>query len=149
MGIAEEEPENKTVIIIVDSDGFIGSLNTHDFHHKICHTILLKFSEKKAQFIYPATVIIETVTLLQGRLNQPELADQVIQTVKANQIFIEPIDVEILQKASILIDLKRSKHNTLFDAVVASIAKKYDADAIFSFDRFYKRVGFKLAEDML
>ncbi len=45
-------------------------------------------------------------------------------------------------------DFKKSKHNTLFDAVVAATAKKYQADAIFSFDKFYKKQGFKLASEL-
>jgi predicted nucleic acid-binding protein len=37
-----------------------------------------------------------------------------------------------------------STHHTLFDAVVAATAKQYQADAIFSFDGWYKTLGFKL-----
>ncbi len=40
---------------------------------------------------------------------------------------------------------KSSTHHTLFDAVVAATAKQYQADAIFSFDGWYKSLGFKLA----
>ena len=36
---------------------------------------------------------------------------------------------------------KASTHHTLFDAVVAATAKTYNADAIFSFDRWYKSLG--------
>ncbi|MEK9179518.1 MAG: hypothetical protein AAB893_03555, partial [Patescibacteria group bacterium] len=42
-----------------------------------------------------------------------------------------------------------SKHNTLFDCIIAAVAKEYRADAIFSFDKFYRKLGFKLAEDIL
>ena len=42
---------------------------------------------------------------------------------------------------------KMSKKNTLFDCVVAAVAKKYKVDAIFSFDDFYKKSGFTLTED--
>jgi len=45
-------------------------------------------------------------------------------------------------------NLKKGKHHTLFDAVVAAVADKYQADAIFSFDKFYKSKGFKLASDL-
>lgn len=43
---------------------------------------------------------------------------------------------------------ERSKHATLFDGIVAAVAEKYQADAIFSFDKFYKRKGFKLASEL-
>lgn len=136
------------MIIIIDSDGLIGCLNANDTHHPSSQLILHKLIEKQAQILYPATVIIETTTLLQGRLNQPKLANQLIKLVNTNQIEIESIDREILQKSCAFIDIKNSKHHTLFDAVVATIAQKYHADAIFSFDRFYKTRGFKLAEEL-
>ena len=41
-----------------------------------------------------------------------------------------------------------SKKNTLFDCTVAAVAEEYKADAIFSFDKFYKSKGFKLASEL-
>ena len=100
-----------------------------------------------AELIYPATVIVETVTFLQGRLNRSDLAKRVIQLVYDKQLNIEPVDGEIIQKASLFMDFKK-KHDTLFDAIVAVVAQKYKADAIFSFDKFYEKKGFKLASDL-
>lgn len=134
--------------IIVDSDGLIGSLNPSDVHYLMSQTILLKLSKKGARLIYPATVIPETVTFLQGKLNSSELANQVVRLVSDNELIIESIDSEILQKAGSLMDFKKSKHHTLFDTVVAAVAQKYKADAIFSFDKFYKSKGFKLATEL-
>lgn len=134
--------------IIVDSDGFIGNLDPTDLHHETCKQISLKLIKMDAELIYPATVIAETVTFLQGKLNSPELASGVLNSVKENELIIEPIDSSILKDASLQMDFKKSKHNTLFDAIVATIAKKYNADAIFSFDKFYKSKGFKLASEL-
>ncbi|MBI2596343.1 type II toxin-antitoxin system VapC family toxin [Candidatus Daviesbacteria bacterium] len=136
------------MIIIVDSDGFIGNLDPQDMHHSNTQKISTRLVKNGATLIYPATVIVETVTFLQGRLNSPELANQVIRLVNDGQLTIEPVDIEIIQKASLFMDFKKSKHNTLFDAVVAAIAQKYQADAIFSFDKFYKSKGFKLASEL-
>ena len=41
-----------------------------------------------------------------------------------------------------------SKKNTVFDCVIAAVVEDYKADAIFSFDHFYKKKGFKLAEEL-
>ena len=84
MGAAKEKFQNKTMIIIVDSDGLIGSLNPTDSHHSLSQTILVKLSERGAKLIYPVTAIAESVTFFQGRLNKPELANQIIQLVKEN-----------------------------------------------------------------
>ena len=136
------------MIVVVDSDGIIGNLIPQDQHHKISQQILSKLIKKQAKLIYPATVIVETVTFLQGRLNQPKLAAQLLQQVIDNQITIESVDGEIIQKASSFMDFEGSKHNTLFDAIVATVAEENKADAIFSFDKFYKGKGFKLASEL-
>lgn len=136
------------MIIVVDSDGFIGSLNPQDQHYKTSQQILSGLVKNHAELIYPATVIVETVTFLQGRLNQPELANQVVQLVNNNQLTVEAVNDEVLQRASRFMNFGKSKHDTLFDAVVATIAEKYRADAIFSFDKFYKSKGFKLAIEL-
>lgn len=136
------------MIVIVDSDGLIGSLNINDIHHSVSTKILLALVKKSAKLIYPATTIAESVTFLQGRLNKPELAKEIIDRIKANQLQIEPVDQNVLQEASFLMNFKGSKHNTLFDAIVAATAKKHNADAIFSFDKFYKTHGFLLAQEL-
>lgn len=136
------------MIIVVDSDALVGSLYPQDQHFKTSQHIREKLAKINAELIYPATAIVETVTFLQGRLNQPELAEQVVQLVTSQDITIEAVDGEILQKASSFMDFSRSKHDTFFDAVVAAIAQKYQADAIFSFDKFYQKNGFKLASEL-
>lgn len=137
------------MIIIVDSDGLIGSLNPNDVHYPTLRNILTELVSKDVTFLYPTTVIVESVTFLQGRLNKPILANEVVQRVNQNQLNIEPVDAELLQKACLLMNLKGSKHNTLFDAIVVAIAQKYNADAIFSFDKFYKSKGLKLVSELI
>lgn len=136
------------MIIVVDSDALIGSLYPQDQHYKNSQEIRFKLAKNNARLIYPATVIVETTTFLQGRLDKPELAKQVIHLISDSSLVIEPIDKDILQKASKYMDFKSSKHNTLFDAIVAAVAQKYKANAIFSFDKFYEKKGFKLASEL-
>ena len=136
------------MIIVVDSDALIGSLNPQDFHYNISQKILQKLAKKNAKLVYPATVIVETVTFLQGRLNQPEMAHQVINLVDTNVVFIEIVEAETLKKAGEMMDFKRSKHHTLFDCIVMTVAVENKADAIFSFDKIYEKKGFKLASEL-
>lgn len=136
------------MIVVVDSDGLIGSLNPDDSHFEVSQKLLSTFINKKAKLIYPATVIAESVTFLQGRLNKPELAKRVIQLVHEDKLNVELVDNIILKQASVFMDFKRSKRHTLFDAIVAAVAQKHHADAIFSFDTFYKKHGFNLASEI-
>lgn len=134
--------------IIVDSDGLIGGLDPNDSHYESSLKINENLVKNHARLLYPATVIAESVTFLQGRLNKPDLAYAILQLIKEGNLEIEVVNAETLQKASELMDLKRSKHNTLFDCIVAVVAKEHNADAIFSFDKFYKSIGFKLASEL-
>jgi len=42
-----------------------------------------------------------------------------------------------------------SKYNTFFDAIVAAVTKLTKADAIFSFDEWYKKQGFKITDEFM
>lgn len=137
------------MIIVFDSDGLIGSLNPNDVHYLTSKETLSKLINKNTKFIYPATTIVETITFLQGRINKPELARKIIELLLNNDLDIEPINNKLLQDASYHMNFQGSKHHTLFDAIVLTIAKKYNADAIFSFDSFYPKNGFKLVSDIL
>lgn len=132
----------------MDADGLVGGLNKEDIHHPSSIKILEKLVKERADIIYPATVIAEAATLLQIRLNKPLLADQILEFLTKGELKVESVDGELLRSAVLFLDYPRRKHATLFDAVVAAVANKYHADAIFSFDNFYQRRGFKLARDL-
>lgn len=137
----------KSPIIITDSDGLIALLNPSDKHAKRALEILEVLNDLGARILHPVTVITETTTTLQRRIRKPKLAGQLIIMIKSGQLPIETVDENILKEAMSLFDPKGSKKNTLFDAVVAAVAKEQKADAIFSFDGWYKKLGFKLAPD--
>lgn len=43
---------------------------------------------------------------------------------------------------------KASKKDILFDYIVAAAAEEYKTEAVFSFDKFYKKHNFKLASEL-
>lgn len=134
--------------IIVDSDGLIGVSHVEDKHFVLANKLLQKLSREGAEFIYPATTIAETTAVLQIRLDSPETAEKIEEFTKSGLFNIEQVDKDLLVEAISLLGKNRSKHATLFDGIVAAVAKKHQADAIFSFDKFYKNKGFKLASEL-
>ena len=136
------------MIIIVDSDGLIGLSQEEDAHYSGSVKLLKKLNKENAKLISPATTIAEAVSILQIRLNKQDTADQIMDAVESNLFYIEPIDQMILAQAISFLGSGRSKHHTLFDGVVAAVARKYQVDAIFSFDKFYKTKGFTLASEL-
>lgn len=134
--------------VVVDADALIALLNKDDALAGRADALLQQLVADEAILLYPATTLVEAVTTLQRKLSQPALAAKVIDLLQADQIPVEPIDTEILTSAVLLFDPTGSKRNTLFDAVVAAVAKRQHADAIFSFDAWYEKAGFRLASNL-
>jgi predicted nucleic acid-binding protein len=91
----------------------------------------------------------KAVTVLRGRLNKPDDASSIIKHVQNGDFSLQAVDQEILSEATKLFHSHSSKKNTLFDAVVAAVMRKLNADAIFSFDGWYKKQGFIMVSDLL
>ena len=136
-------------IIVVDADALIGLFYDQDAHAQEALEIAQKLQSLNAKLIYPATTIIETVTTLQRKLQRPDVVKQIMALVERTPLIIEPVDSTILAEALALFDPDGSKKNTLFDAVVAAIAAKVSAKAIFSFDGWYEKQGFTLAHQVV
>lgn len=135
--------------IIVDADALIALFNKDDAHAEKAITLLQELVKEEAKILYPSTAIVEATTTLQRKLNQPQLAAEIAHLVKENKFPIEPVNEETLNDAiSYFKPTESSKHNTLFDAVVAAIAKKTNADAVFSFDGWYQKQGLTLVADL-
>ena len=144
-GINDAEPR----VLIGDADGLIALLQEDDSNHEKAVRIARWCVEQHAEVIFPLTAIVEVVTTLQRRLTNPPLAEKVRQQTIEGQLVIDEVDRETLKHASTLFNPFGSKQNTLFDAVVAMVARKYGATAIFSFDGWYRQIGLTLAEEML
>ena len=144
-GINNDAP----LVIIGDADGLIALLQEDDGNHDKAVQISQYCVEQHAEVIFPLTAIVEAVTTLHRRLNNPKLAEIVRQQTIDGRLVIEEITREMLTQASALFNPFGAKKHTLFDAVVAVVARKYDAAAIFSFDKWYSKVGLKLASEVL
>ena len=108
-----------------------------------------QLATSQSPLLFPTTAICEAVTVLRGKLNRPEDASRIVQKFQSGDFPIQAVDHQILSDAAGLYNPQSSKKNTLFDAVVAALAKKLQADAIFRFDGWYKKIGLSLASDLL
>ena len=139
---------NKSLIVIGDSDGLIAILHEEDKHHIRAKEIIGKLLQNEGQVVFPLTTIVETVTTLKRKLNKPALAAHVVNKITRGTLVIENTDTDLLNSALKIFDPKGSKQNTLFDAIVAALAKHKKTNIIFSFDGWYRKLGFKLAVDL-
>lgn len=139
---------NKPLIVIADADSIVAQAYADDSNHNLVLGLAQKLHDKRARILFPATAIAEAVTTLQRKFSDPYLAASTLDIFTAPSISIEKIDEEIIRGAKNLFDPSKSKQNTFFDCIVAFEAKKYNADAVFSLDDWYPKLGFKLVSDL-
>ena len=141
--------KSNQLLVIVDADALIALSSTSDANHKKAKRTLHFLSTSHAAALFPTTAICEAVTVLRGRLNRPDDASSIINKLQNGDLPIQAVDQETILTAATLFNPLASKKNTLFDAVVAALAKQLHADAIFSFDGWYTKLGLSLASDLI
>jgi predicted nucleic acid-binding protein len=139
----------KKLTVIGDADGLIAFINPRDASNKQANKILTFLEKNEAALYFPTTAIAETITALVRRHASPPLARQIVEQCKAGNLLFIPVDDVVITTAIGLYDPEGSKYNTFFDAIVAAVAKLTKADAIFSFDEWYNKQGFKITDDIL
>ncbi len=135
-------------VVVVDADAIVAQAYPDDSNHKLAVTISELLNNLNAQVIYPASAILEATTVLQGRLSSGATAYGTAEAFTDPNIQIAEVNQTTLRSAIKHFSPTTSKKNTLFDCIVAAVAEEYKADAIFSFDHFYKTKGFKLADEL-
>ena len=139
---------NQPLIAVGDTDGLIAVLSEEDAGHNKAVSTVAKLLQHDAQTVFPLTTIIETVTTLRRKLNRADLAEKVVSRIMDGTLSIENVDTDMLNEALKVFDPKRSKQNTLFDAIVVATAKKLNTKIIFSTDNWYEKLGFTLAANL-
>ena len=139
---------NKRLTIIVDADAIIAQADPNDLHHQAATLISESLVNTSAQVIYPVTAIAESNAYMQRVLNSTASAYGTAVVFTDPSIQVAEVNQETLRNALRFFSPTTSKKNTLFDCTVAAIAEEYKADAIFSFDKFYKKNGFKLVSEL-
>lgn len=138
----------KSNLVVGDADAIIALANSEDSNHKEAVRITQEFITSQVRVIYPVTAVIEAVTHIQRALNSGITAFGTAQLMVDPAIEVVEVNKQTLTNAINYFSPTTSKKNTLFDCVVAATAQEYKADAVFSFDKFYKSKGFKLASEL-
>ena len=136
------------LLIVGDADAIIAQTDPQDVHHEKATAVSGALKNKDAQVIYPVTAVLEAATHMQRVLNSTASAYETAVVFSNPNIQIAEVNQDTLKNALNYFSPKTSKKNTLFDCIVAVVAEENKADAIFSFDKFYKGKGFKLASEL-
>ncbi len=133
----------------VDSSALIALFHENDANHAKAEELFKKALEAKLRLIYPTTALVETVDTMIRKIKNQSVAEAVVELILNTQISdIESIGAEDTKAAAKVFKNNPDKRKTLADAIVAVVAQKYNG-AIFAFDKGFKDLGFKLAEELL
>lgn len=144
LGEGERKMNNK--IAVGDADSLVALADEKDANHNKAQKVSEWLLTKGYQVVFPNTAILEAITALKRGKNLPEKAHLINRQYQAGAFLIEFINEKIQRRASQRFEKTTSKKNTIFDAVVAETSVELKADYIFSFDGWYSKEGFKLAE---
>lgn len=139
---------DKNSLVVADADILVALYFKKDALRDRVRNISRKFLKTGVKIIFPNTAIAEAITTMQRKLSNSTAADLLNQDYRKRVFEVEYIDEEIMQNAAELYSPKGSKQNTFFDALVAGTAKKLNSGTIFSFDTWYKKLGFQLASEL-
>lgn len=139
---------SRSLTIVVDTDAIVAQVKKDDKNHRAAMAISSSLVSSNAQVIYPATTVVEAVTFIQRPLSNPPVAYGTAQLMANSSAQVAEVNQKTLRNAMKYFSATGSKKNTLFDCIVIAVAEEVHADAIFSFDRFYKKQGFKLASEI-
>lgn len=139
---------SKPPVVVVDADALIAQTNPNDLLHEAATEVSRRLVALEAQVIYPTTAVAEATTHIQRVLSDTASAYRVASVMADPAVQVAEVNQKTLEAALAYFGANVSKKHTLFDCIVAAVARQYAADAIFSFDKFYKSRGFRLASEL-
>jgi predicted nucleic acid-binding protein len=132
--------------IIIDTDAIFALSNRTDALHARAKRILER-AEHPSIILSPTTIVEFSFTA--AKKLGLERAKHITQTMTDGSMRIETVNADDVQTATQFFYQQRTKEDSLCDCFVMALAKKVQADCIFSFDQGYTKNGFVLIEDFL
>src|SRR5438270_14048558 len=87
-------------LIIVDADAIISFVYVDDKNHVRAKAIMQHLASLQSSLLFPTTAICEAVTVLRGRLNNPNDAHRIVQKFQSGDFPVQAVDHEVLKEAA-------------------------------------------------
>lgn len=136
-------------VVVVDSDAIFALYNPNDPLNSKAIKSFEYLAKLNFKLVYPSSVIFEVISLFQRVLPTPTITKKILEMIKEDILEVYIVDEEILKQSIGIFNPAGSKKNTLIDCSVAAVAKKIKAEAVFSYDNFYTKMGLKLADKLV
>ncbi|KKS79211.1 MAG: hypothetical protein UV54_C0039G0010 [Candidatus Beckwithbacteria bacterium GW2011_GWA2_43_10] len=128
----------KGLRILIDADAFVALVKENDSNHKKAVSTLQKI-ENDLIFTTPFT-IPETVTVISHKMTQREAKEFLISI--RNKNFTEAVlNTETVNNTDKIFLAQKVNGTSWVDCLNVAVIKIAKLNGIFSFDKFYKRLG--------
>ncbi len=135
--------------MVGDADALIALISEADAHHQEADRIARQLDRYGIPVIFPVSTVAETINAFRRKFDSPLLAQSLTEKVTRQELLVETVDSPLLSSAIGIFNPHGSKKNTIFDAIVAALAREHDIEVIFAFDEWYEKLGFTLAKDIV
>ena len=132
--------------VLIDSDAFIAWFKPDDLMAPYAEKIFAKIFAEELRIAVTSLVVIETATTLSNRADHAT-ALKFLATITKTDLPVIHITEALQQDAIALFAQQAKKGTSLVDCANAVALRHFNIPAIFSFDGFYKRLGFRVLGD--
>ena len=134
--------------VFIDSDAFIGLNDSSDALYKKAMLISQILLDHSAQLYTGTNVISEVTTILSQRIGHSH-AVSFLKMIRTSNITILHPEPKLVMEAEDIFAQQKSKNVSYADCVSFALMKKSGIEIAFSYDRDFKKNGFKLISEFL
>lgn len=126
--------------VLLDSDILFSLYNPLDINHIKAGKVFKKLLSEQATFWTANLVLQETVTVISNRLNQKDAVNFLKRFWQINiKVFF--INEKLTEKAWGLFKKQLKNKTSFVDCANVVVYKELSLDTLFSFDKFYQKLG--------
>jgi predicted nucleic acid-binding protein len=132
------------VQILIDSDAFVSWFIEADYFHTQASRIFENIMQTQTTLAATNWVIAETATVLSYRVGQAQ-ALKFLRHIEDSKLPLVHISEELEQHTRELFQKQTGRGISMVDCSNVAVMQHLGIQEIFSFDKFYKRLGLKTA----
>jgi len=129
-------------MLYVDADALIALHDPSDLLHSQALALLERITQKSPKTYLGTNILLETLTVIRQRVGKKEALELLSELRSGKYIIINP-DETLIEQAENLFREIRSKNTSFSDCLSFAIMQQHHIKWVFSFDKDFKKQGFK------
>lgn len=135
--------------VLIDADAFIGMQVTNDALYSDVDKLLTKLEQEDDVVIFVTWDVIDEVSTKLRYAASKQTAFTFLDQVYSGLYQVIVPNESLTEDAVDMFKVISQKHTSMTDCMNMVVYQQFNIDAIFSFDKGYKKVGMKLLEEMV